>query len=109
MVLNCIGGVMPQEYLTVKYARHFGFGAPIYWPLALARFLDELDRDPSRLHQLRAAAAACHPRQHPTDILRYLDECAASISRAAAAARRRPRQPLKRTAVLPPVNWIRPS
>ena len=72
IAFNCIGGVMPQEYLTVKFSRHAGFARVINWPHQLARFVDELDRDPGLADSLRAAIHRARPARRPNDIINWL-------------------------------------
>jgi len=72
IAFNCIGGLMPQEYLTVKFARHAGFARVIHWPHQLARIIDELDRDPGEETRLKAAIGRAKPTQRPRDILNWL-------------------------------------
>ena len=76
LIFNCIGGVMPQEYITVKFARHHGFASVMYWPRQLARVLDELERSPDSLGLVRDNVREACPTQHPDDILRMLTEIA---------------------------------
>lgn len=72
LLFNCIGGVMPQEFLTVKFARQRNFASLIYWPWQLARALDDLEDSPGRLQTMRANIQSARPTQHPSDILRLL-------------------------------------
>ena len=76
LIFNCIGGVMPQEYITVKFARHHGFASVMYWPRHLPRILDELERSPDRMRLMRENVKLACPTQHPSDILRLLTEIA---------------------------------
>jgi processive 1,2-diacylglycerol beta-glucosyltransferase len=76
LVFNGIGGVMPQEYITVKFARHHGFASVIHWPRQLARTLDGLTDEPERLAEMREQALNACPNRHPDDILRRLQEIA---------------------------------
>ena len=72
IAFNCIGGVMPQECLTLKFAHDRGFGATLAWPHDLARLLNMLDRQPQVLDAMRQAAVRSRPTQHPRGILNYL-------------------------------------
>jgi processive 1,2-diacylglycerol beta-glucosyltransferase len=78
LLFNCIGGVMPQEYITVKFARHHGFAAVMYWPHQLARLLDDVARNPGLLQSLKGNIHKACPTQHPSDILGLLTEIADS-------------------------------
>jgi processive 1,2-diacylglycerol beta-glucosyltransferase len=76
LIFNCSGGIMPQEYITVKFARHHGFASVMYWPRHLPRILDELERSPDRMRLMRENVKLACPTQHPSDILRLLTEIA---------------------------------
>ena len=76
LLFNCIGGVMPQEYITVKFARHHGFASVIYWSRQLAGILDELEQSPDRLRSMRRNAQKACPKQHPGEILHLLNKIA---------------------------------
>ena len=78
VVFNGIGGVMPQEYITVKFARQHGFGAVVYWPHQLARVLDQLQGSPARMDALRVNLAAARPAQQPNDIFDQLNHLVSS-------------------------------
>lgn len=77
IVFNGIGGVMPQEYLTVKFARQAGFGPVVFWPHQLARLMDRVSADASLLPGWRAAVESARPREHPRLILDHLARAAA--------------------------------
>ena len=72
IIFNGIGGVMPQEYLTVKFARQVGFGPVVYWPYQLARLMDRISADASLLPGWQAAVESARPREHPRLILDHL-------------------------------------
>lgn len=79
MVYNGLGGVMPQEMITLKYARRHGLAAvmrrPVDLPLILARWLDR----PDRYQALRARIIEARPHAHPTDIITRVRQLAAPL------------------------------
>jgi processive 1,2-diacylglycerol beta-glucosyltransferase len=76
LLLNCIGGAMPQEYITIKFARHHKLASVMYRSRQLVRTLDELECSPERLQAMRVNAQKARPEQHPSDILRLLSAVA---------------------------------
>ena len=85
MIYNGLGGVMPQEMITLKYARRHGMARvmrrPVDLPLILARWLDH----PDRYQALRARVADARPHAHPTDILARVRQLAAPLLAVTAA------------------------
>ena len=85
MIYNGLGGVMPQEMITLKYARRHGMARvmrrPVDLPLILARWLDH----PDRYQALRARVADARPHAHPTDILTRVRQLAAPLLAVTAA------------------------
>lgn len=85
MIYNGLGGVMPQEFITLKYARRHGLAAvmhrPVDLPLILANWLDH----PTRFVALRARIADARPHAHPTEILARVRTLAAPLLAMTAA------------------------
>ena len=77
IVFNGLGGLMPQEYLTVKFARQAGFGPVVYRPHQLARWMDRTSDDDTLLPGWRAAVESARPREHPSLILERLAQATA--------------------------------
>lgn len=77
IVFNGLGGVMPQEYLTVKFARQAGFGPVVYRPHQLARLMNRISDDDTLLRGWRAAVESARPRGHPRLILDRLAKATA--------------------------------
>ncbi|OAI43088.1 hypothetical protein AYO41_02875 [Verrucomicrobia bacterium SCGC AG-212-E04] len=71
IVFNGIGGFMPQERITLRYARRRGFSSEVEepgdLPPILAPWLE--DRDDIGYHGKRECMIAARPKQHPLDIL----------------------------------------
>jgi processive 1,2-diacylglycerol beta-glucosyltransferase len=70
ILFNAIGGIMPQEQITVKYCRANGLSADlIKRPAQLIQYLRPIVEQPDRLQTIRAQMQPLIPKQHPTDIL----------------------------------------
>ena len=71
IVFNGIGGFMPQERITLRYARRRGFSSEVEeagdLPPILTPWLE--DADDLGYHGKRECMIAARPRQHPLDIL----------------------------------------
>jgi processive 1,2-diacylglycerol beta-glucosyltransferase len=74
IVFNGIGGFMPQERITLRYARRRGFSAEVEeagdLPGIIAPWIE--DRDHLGYHGKRECIAAARPKQHPLDILSHV-------------------------------------
>ena len=80
LIHNGIGGVMPQELITVQYCREHGcarFGGS---PRAVAREILDLLAHPETLVQLRARLLASRPHGHPEQIVRWIAQSAPAKS-----------------------------
>ena len=99
VIFNGLGGVMPQEWITVKYARRHGIAEELHQPTDLPNVVARCLREPARLAQIRERMVALRPHVHPTDILGRVRELAASVRgkrdtrepQREAAGRERPR------------------
>lgn len=97
ILFNAIGGLMPQEFITVRFARERGFWIDtIYRPPGLARVVRE-DIAENRLAAIRQCMQEINRNVGPQDILQRLRETAPRF-RAEAAGR------VARPGSLPP--WI---
>lgn len=71
IIFNGIGGFMPQERITLRYARRRGFSSEIEeaggLPPILSPWLEDVDD--IGYHGKRECMIAARPRQHPLDIL----------------------------------------
>lgn len=74
IVFNGIGGFMPQERITLRFARRRGFSSEVEeagdLPPILEPWLE--DRDDIGYHGKRECMVAARPKQHPLDILSHL-------------------------------------
>lgn len=75
IIFNTLGGVMPQEWITVKYLRAHGLNrGRIRKPADLIRELNVLTRSPEALEQAKQSMKALQPENTPKDIMQYLIE-----------------------------------
>ncbi|MDB6023582.1 MAG: UDP-N-acetylglucosamine:LPS N-acetylglucosamine transferase, partial [Pedosphaera sp.] len=70
LLLNCLGGTMPQEWITVKFCRQHQLAETIRRPDDLARVVTEWSKEPSVLENIRRQMRGVCPAGHPRDILR---------------------------------------
>jgi processive 1,2-diacylglycerol beta-glucosyltransferase len=76
MLFNTLGGIMPQEMITVKFCREHGFGRILRHPADLAATVRGWLADPAALVAERNRVLAARPDRTPADILRRLQELA---------------------------------
>ena len=69
LILNGIGGVMPQERLTTAYLTSHGAGPSIARPSALVPMLRHWLAQPESHDRARKAMASARPSSHPRDLL----------------------------------------
>lgn len=75
LLLNTLGGVMPQEWITVKYLRANGLPAPrIKKPSDLAQQIAPLLSDANRLQNTKSQLRALQPKGKPQDVIAYLEK-----------------------------------
>lgn len=87
IVFNGIGGVMPQEKLTVKYFIQDDAAVKISKPQDLERLLADWYRWPSKFSELKKRFALMGFKDDPRDTVRLLVE----LAREAATGKRGPR------------------
>jgi processive 1,2-diacylglycerol beta-glucosyltransferase len=75
LILNGIGGIMPQESVTERYAAHHRFATLICRAAEVGEVLDGWERNPHELSELRANMRARQPVCHPRDILDRVANC----------------------------------
>jgi processive 1,2-diacylglycerol beta-glucosyltransferase len=105
LLLNCLGGVMPQERITVKFCRQHNVAQLIRSPGELAKTIAEWKKRPELPARIRQAMKATCPPAHPLDIVRLVanvkaDSIAAvriPVVEAARAAQRAERLALGKT------------
>jgi processive 1,2-diacylglycerol beta-glucosyltransferase len=86
VLFNGIGGVMPQEIITVRYCRRFFEASVAHSAGALPALVGAWMHDPARLARAREGVAAARPGGHPLEVLARLREL--REGRAAAGALR---------------------
>lgn len=71
LIFNGLGGFMPQEKITLRYAARRGFARRVQQASELPGTIQDwvLDRDHAVYARLRQAVVASRPQQHPLDIL----------------------------------------
>jgi processive 1,2-diacylglycerol beta-glucosyltransferase len=89
MLLNGIGGVMPQESLTTKFFLQDGAARMIHRPDDLRRVLREWRDEPKAYETMRGRMETLRYHDDPALVVRDLIE----LARAAASAEPRPAQP----------------
>ncbi|HWF17707.1 MAG TPA: UDP-N-acetylglucosamine--LPS N-acetylglucosamine transferase [Verrucomicrobiae bacterium] len=70
LLLNCLGGAMPQECITVKFCRKHQLAETIQRPADLARLVSTWTKNPEICAGVRQRMLAACPPGHPRDILR---------------------------------------
>ena len=69
LVFNAIGGLMPQERITVSWAERNGFAHTIHSPRQIIDPVTRCENRPERLAEARARMRSAQPRRHPRDVL----------------------------------------
>jgi len=77
LIFNGLGGIMPQEAITVRFAREHGFARLIRRPHELPEQVVALRDDPGQLARSRAMLRGACPAGHPLDILKRITHLAA--------------------------------
>ncbi len=72
LLLNCLGGVMPQEYITVKFCRQHAIAEELRIPKDLARLVAQWKRNPALPAAIREAMKQACPPSHPREIVRTI-------------------------------------
>jgi UDP-N-acetylglucosamine:LPS N-acetylglucosamine transferase len=72
LLLNCLGGVMPQEHITVKFCREHGLAQLIRSPNDLARTVENWREHPELPAAIRQSMKKTSPSMHPRDIVRMV-------------------------------------
>ncbi len=70
IIFNGLGGIMPQEWITVKFSRAHGLGAVMKRPGQLPRLVKAWMESPGALEAQREAMRKALPQGHPLEILR---------------------------------------
>jgi processive 1,2-diacylglycerol beta-glucosyltransferase len=69
LLLNCLGGTMPQENITVKFCRAHQLARILHSPDDLARIVSAWKKDAGEAEAIRINMKAARPKSHPRDIV----------------------------------------
>jgi processive 1,2-diacylglycerol beta-glucosyltransferase len=69
LLFNCIGGVMPQERITLKFCRKHRLARTLRSPANLARIVSSWKSDSSQANAIRANMEAARPKSNPREIV----------------------------------------
>jgi len=72
IIFNGLGGIMPQEWITIKFVRAHGIHLVMNKPSELPELVSPLMRDLRLKNETRAKMVLMRPRKHPLDILHQL-------------------------------------
>jgi len=72
LLLNCLGGIMPQERITAKFCREHGLAQLVRSPDDLARTVAEWRKRPELPAAIHRAMKVACPPSHPSDIVRMI-------------------------------------
>ncbi|HVM60018.1 MAG TPA: glycosyltransferase [Verrucomicrobiae bacterium] len=72
LLLNSLGGIMPQERITVRFSRDHGVAQLVRSPEELAGIVTEWRRRPELPAAIRRAMQRARPPFHPSDIVRTI-------------------------------------
>ncbi len=73
--MNGIGGIMPQESITVRYAMRHRIARTIRNAGDVADLLDAWERNPHELGEMRRNMRERRPACHPREILEQATGC----------------------------------
>lgn len=69
LLLNCLGGVMPQEGITVKFCRKHRLAHTLHSPDDLARIVSLWKSNASEAETIRCNMQTVRPKSHPREIV----------------------------------------
>jgi processive 1,2-diacylglycerol beta-glucosyltransferase len=69
ILFNGIGGIMPQEWITLKYARKYGFANVIHHPGDLPKIISSWIQNPQKLQEVKEKMKRVRTVLHPRVIL----------------------------------------
>ncbi|WP_309398878.1 glycosyltransferase [Cerasicoccus maritimus] len=72
IIFNGLGGIMPQEWITVKFMRAHGIDLVMNRAGQLPKLVKPLLDNPEQLADTKAKMVLVRPQQHPLDILKRL-------------------------------------
>ena len=83
LLLNCLGGIMPQERITVTFCLKHNVAKPIRSPGELARTIAAWKEHPELPDGIRRAMTKACPPAHPLDIVQMIADVRADNIAAA--------------------------
>ena len=75
LIMNGIGGVMPQESVTMRYGARHGIARMIRRAAEVGDILDVWEQHPRELAALAGRVRGRYPDRHPRDILEHAAGC----------------------------------
>jgi processive 1,2-diacylglycerol beta-glucosyltransferase len=75
IIMNGIGGVMPQESITVRFGVRHGVAGQIRTASEVGDMLDSWERNPDAREELRHNMISQRPARHPREILEKATGC----------------------------------
>jgi processive 1,2-diacylglycerol beta-glucosyltransferase len=96
LLLNCLGGIMPQERITVKFCRDHGVAQLVQSPEELARTVAQWRKRPELPASIHREMKSACPPSHPSDIVRTI--AALGVKADSSVATRIPVVEVARTA-----------
>ncbi len=79
LIFNALGGFMPQEWITMRFAERHQIAEIVHTASALPAILTRWAAKPDLLNEVRERVTDCRPRAHPTRILRLVQNVAADL------------------------------
>jgi processive 1,2-diacylglycerol beta-glucosyltransferase len=79
MIFNALGGFMPQEWITMRYARRHRFAEVVHRAEHLPAIVTRWMADPEHVDAIRRHMADCRPQAHPTRILKLVRDLAMTL------------------------------
>ncbi len=79
IIFNNLGGFMPQEYITLQFAKRHEFITEIHRPANLPAILAQWARQPEEYARVKQRLIESRPSQHPTDVLRMVADLATDL------------------------------
>ena len=79
LIFNALGGFMPQEWITMRFAERHQIAETVHRAEALPPILARWAENPALLEEVRQRVSDCRPRAHPTRILRLVQDVAADL------------------------------
>jgi processive 1,2-diacylglycerol beta-glucosyltransferase len=74
LIINGMGGIMPQEQITTKFCQQNNLAQVAQTPGQLVRIVRDFIEHPEKKAEVKAAMAAVKPVRHPLDILKLLSQ-----------------------------------